>query len=366
VREVVDGVDVVRTWLYPAPNRRPVERILNYTSFFPSACLRGTFLERPDVVIATSPQLLVGLSGWWISRIKRCRFVFEVRDLWPESLPASGVGSSQGALFRVLDGVASFLYRNSDRVVVVTPAFREYLVDRGRVGRERIDVVENGVDTALFRPVNDRAKARAQLGLDGWFVVAYIGTLGLAHGLDIVIRAAAKLQPLLPDVLFLLVGEGADKDRLRDLAERARLRNVRFVGQQPREQVPLWINASDVCLVWLKKAELFTTVLPSKMLEFMACGRPVVLGVDGQARRILEEAGGGVPIEPGDPEALVAAVRRLHSDPALGAALGSSGREFVMNRYSRARGARDYLEILERLCQGDRVEVARTGRDGGP
>lgn len=347
MRERVDGIEVVRTWLYPAPNRRPMERMSNYSSFCVSACLRGLFLERPDVVIATSPQLLVGLTGWWIGRLKRCPFVFEVRDLWPESLLASGVGRQDSLLIRSLERLASFLYHRSDRIAVVTEAFKDNLVMRRGLPTEKIDVVENGVETELFSPEKDGAVIRTSNGLDGRFIVSYIGTIGSAHGLDIILQAARRLNEILPEALFLLVGEGAEKEKLRALAEKERLSNILFLDQQPRHTIPLFINASDVCLVLLRKAELFTTVLPSKMLEFMACGRPVVLGVDGQARKILDQAEAGVYISPGDPEALVQAVIDLYRDPTLRSRLGENGREFICKHYSRKQKALQYLGILE-------------------
>lgn len=346
-RERVDGIEVVRTWLYPAPNRRPVERMLNYSSFCISACLRGLFLDRPDMVIATSPQLLVGLSGWWIGRLKRCPIVFEVRDLWPESLLASGIGREDSLLIRCLEQVTSFLYRRCDRIVVVTEAFKANLMARRGLPEEKIAVIENGVETELFSPDKDGAVLRKSHGLDGRFVVSYIGTIGYAHGLDIILQAARRLHEILPEALFLLVGEGAEKEKLEQLAQREGLRNIRFLPQQPRDRIPLFINASDVCLVLLRKAELFTTVLPSKMLEFMACGRPVVLGVDGQARRILDQAHAGVCITPGDADALVQAVMTLHRDPALRRRLGENGREFIVKHFSREQKADQYLGVLE-------------------
>ena len=347
VRERTEGIRVIRTWLYPAPNRRPLERILNYSSFCISACLRGLLLDRPDMVIATSPQLLVGLSGWWISRLKRCPFVFEVRDLWPESLLASGIGREDSMLIRRLEQVTSFLYRQSDRIVVVTEAFKENLMTRRGLPEEKIDVIENGVETDEFSPKADALVVRQHHGLDGRFVVSYIGTIGYAHGLDIILQAAHRLNEILPEAIFLLVGEGAEKERLEGLAQRERLGNVRFLPQQPRDSIPFFINASDVCLVLLRNAELFTTVLPSKMLEFMACGRPVVLGVDGQARKILTEAQAGVCINPGDPEALVQAVMTLYRDPALRRRLGENGRDFIVRHFSRSQKALQYLDVLE-------------------
>lgn len=360
VREQTEGIKVIRTWLYPAPNRRPLERILNYSSFCISACLRSLFLDRPDLVIATSPQLLVGLTGWWIGRLKRCPFVFEVRDLWPESLLASGIGREDSLLIRRLEQLTSFLYHQCDRIVVVTEAFKENLMTRRGLPEDKIDVIENGVETELFSPAKDGAALRKSHGLDGRFVVSYIGTIGYAHGLDIILQAARRLNEILPEALFLLVGEGAEKDKLEGLAQRERLGNIRFLSQQPRDSIPLFINASDVCLVLLRKAELFTTVLPSKMLEFMACARPVVLGVDGQARKILDQAQAGVCIKPGEPEALVQAVVNLHRDPALRCRLGENGRDFIVKYFSRDQKARQYLSILEGMKKAAEKSGARS------
>lgn len=223
-------------------------------------------------------------------------------------------------------------------------------------------MVENGVETELFSPEKDGAAIRTSHGLDGRFIVSYIGTIGFAHGLDIILRAARRLHKILPEALFLLVGEGAEKEKLRALAEKERLTNILFLDQQPRHTIPLFINASDICLVLLRNAELFTTVLPSKMLEFMACGRPVVLGVDGQARKILTEAQAGVYITPGDPEALTQAVMNLYRDPALRRRLGENGRRFIRKHYSRKQKALQYLRILESLPEKKEGRV--TGGNG--
>ena len=316
-RENVEGVNVVRTWLLPFPNRKAYERMLNYSSFCVSSATTGLFLDRPDVVIATSPQLLVGLSGWWLARYKRVPFVFEVRDLWPESLAAVGVGSSDSVLHRSLAKIAGFLYRRCDRLVVVTPAFKKYLIERWRVPEDKIFVVENGVDASLFRAVQPNVALRREVGAEGKFVVSYIGTMGNAHGLETLLEAAARLQETAPKVLFLLVGEGAEKKRLVSMARSRALTNLRFVDQQPREKIPAYISASDVCLVLLKRTELFKTVLPTKMLEFMSCARPVILGVDGHARRVMEQANAGIFIQPEDPAELAEAIMRLAADPAV-------------------------------------------------
>lgn len=294
----------MRTWLITTPNGKPWQRMLNYASFAASAAARGMLLQAPDVVIATSPQLLVGLSGWWLSRIKRRPLVLEVRDLWPESLVASGVGRTGGRLIGALDRLAEFLYRRADLVVTVTEAQRDNLLRTRGLPPEKVRVIENGVETELFRPLEEE-HCRRELRIPAErFVVSYTGTLGLAHGLGMVLDAAEQLKDRMPQALFLIVGEGAERESLVAEATRRGLHNVHFVRQQPRDRMPLYIGASNVCLVTLRKSDVFKTVIPSKMLEFMACARPIALAVDGQARQVLEEAAAGVFTPPEDAAAL--------------------------------------------------------------
>ena len=354
VREREDGVDLVRTWLLPLPNRKAHERMLNYTSFCISSAVTGLFLSRPDVVIASSPQLLVGLSGWWLARWKRVPFVFEVRDLWPESLAAVGIGDHKSLLHRVLAKTAGFLYRHSNRIVVVTPAFEEHLVKIWRVPRDKISVIENGVETDSFAPAPG-TEQRRELDLDDKFVVSYIGTMGNAHGLETIVSAAEQLRNSNPEIVFLMVGEGAEKQSIATLVRERGLTNVRFLDQQPRKKVPSCICASDVCLVLLKKTELFKTVVPTKMLEFMSCARPVVLGVDGLARKIVEEARAGVAIEPENSEALASAILFLSANQEKAREMGRNGREHIIRKFSRRHTAVKYARLLEQILQsGDR------------
>jgi colanic acid biosynthesis glycosyl transferase WcaI len=359
-REQVGAVNVVRTWLLPFPNRRAHERILNYSSFAVSAALTGLALSRPDVVIATSPQLLVGLSGWWLTQWKRVPFVFEVRDLWPESLAAVGLGRTTSLLYRSLRKTADVLYRRADRIVVVTPAFEEHLIEHWRVPRQKISVIENGVETHLFAPGTE-AGLRKQLGVENKFVVSYIGTMGMAHALETIIDTATILQSTNPGISFVVIGEGAEKQRLITQARQRNLANIQFLDQRPREQVPAYIRASDACLVPLKKTELFKTVIPSKMLEFMSCARPVILGVDGQARAILEEARAGIPVEPENSSALANAIRSLAANDETAHELGQNGRDYVVRKFSRSRTAQKYIHMLEDLLvlpESRSVEVA--------
>jgi colanic acid biosynthesis glycosyl transferase WcaI len=357
MRETTNGATVVRTWLLPFPNRGSLRRMANYASFCISAAATGMFVRRPDVVIATSPQLLVGLSGWWIARVKRLPFVFEVRDLWPESLAAVGMGDADSVFHRALEKIAGFLYRNCQRVVVVTPAFKDHLIRHWGVAAERISVVENGVEADLFCAGPPDTALKSQLGADGKFVVGYIGTMGMAHGLGTLLEAAAKLRNSAPHISFLLVGEGAEKERI--LAASRDLENVKVLGQQPREKIPDYIRACDVCLVSLKKTELFKTVIPTKMLEFMSCGRPVIVAVEGEARRIIEQAGAGLFIPPENTGALCEAVLTLSREKGLCDEFGRNGRNAILQKFSRGKTAADYITELERVaCSQQRKQAA--------
>jgi glycosyltransferase involved in cell wall biosynthesis len=250
---------------------------------------------------------------------------------------------------RVIRAVAGFLYRSCEHIVVVTPAFREDLVSKWAMPSEKISIVENGVETGLFTPDGGKDTAKSALGIQGRFVISYIGTLGLAHGLSAVLQGAAQLQATLPEIVFLFVGEGADKERLVSLAQDKGLLNVLFLPQQPREKIPSIIRASDVCLVPLRKADVFRTVIPTKMLEFMACGRPVILGVDGQARQVLDEAQAGVFVEPENQSALVQAIKHLYQDSALRQTFGRNGRNYIVEHLSRGQTAKIYIEVLEKV-----------------
>ncbi len=348
-QETVERVRIVRTWLWPLPNRKAHERIRNYASFCVSAAVSGLDLRKPDVIIATSPQLLVALSGWWLAWWKRVPFVFEVRDLWPESLAAVGAGSEGTLLHGALGTIAGFLYRRADRIVVVSPAFKAHLIRYWNVPAEKISIVENGVETDLFRLDPAATEVRKQLKLENRFLICYIGTMGNAHGLETLVAAAEELQTALPNAMFLLIGEGAEKERIVELAAARGLSNIQFLGQQPRERIPAYVSAADLCLVMLKKTELFKTVIPTKLLEYMACERPVIVAVDGQARELVEEAGAGVFVEPESGRALVKAILDLAEDPEHRRRMGASGRQYIVNKLSREKTAQDYITVLEAL-----------------
>ena len=347
------GVCVVRTWLWPLPNRKAHERIRNYASFCLSSAITGLDLDRPEVVIGTSPQLLVALSAWWLAWWKGAPFVFEVRDLWPESLAAVGAGGERGLLHRTLGAIAGFLYRRANHVVVVSPAFKDHLIRRWQVPEAKISVVENGVETDLFCADPAARDVRKKLQLENHFLICYIGTMGMAHGLETLIAAAERLRTALPAATFLLIGEGSEKQRIAELAAARGLTNIRFLDQQPRERIPAYISAADLCLVLLKKTELFKTVIPTKLLEYMACERPVIVAVDGQARQMVEAAEAGVFVEPEDSDALVRAILTLATDPQRRQRMGIRGRQYIVRQLSRERTAQNYLAVLDKLTSAE-------------
>ncbi len=365
-REQIEGVDVIRTWLLPYPNRRPIERVLNYGSFCLSASLRGAFLQRPDVIIGTSPPLPIAIAGYNIARAKRVPFIFEVRDLWPESLEGVGLGTEHSRIYKLVASIVRFLYKHSDHIVVVTPAFKEYLNSEWGVPMEKMSIVMNGVETDRFAPAPCQPAVLRELGVpDGKFVASYIGTMGMAHGLETVLEVAQLLQSSSPHIMILLVGEGGNRDELLRIAQQRQLRNVIFTGQQPREKIPAIINSSDVCLALLKNQAVFKTVIPTKMVEFMSCGRPVVLGVGGQAEKILCEANGGISVQAENPAAVAEAIRTLYADYELRQRCARNGRSYILANMSRERTARQYLDVLAHVTGSSAVTITATPARSG-
>jgi len=347
-REAVDGIRVVRIPIYAAANKAFFKRVLNYSSFWLSASTFGPFLtERPDVVVATSPQFLTAVAGLWLARLKRVPFVFEVRDLWPRSIVEVGAMRANSPAIRTLEKLERFLYRSADHIVPVTDSFVGEIAAHG-IPTEKMSVITNGVDLELFQP-RSRDEARKALGLPEGMLVTYVGTHGMAHGLDLVLDAAKRLAD--DGIRFLLVGEGAEKARLKERAAAERMGNVTFWDQLPRDRVAQVYAATDLCLVLLRDLPLFRTVIPSKIFEFMGAGRPILTTVDGESRGIIERAGAGVFSPPEDVDALVESIRALSRDPRRLERMGALGREFVERSYSRPALAGRYLDVLSRVAR---------------
>jgi glycosyltransferase involved in cell wall biosynthesis len=363
-REEKDGVEVYRMWLYPSANRNLWGRGANFASFAISATAAGTCVApQKGVIIATSPQILVGAAGWAVGTARGLPWVFEVRDLWPESLAGVGQTSENSCLYRGVGRLAQFLYRRATYIVVDGQWKRRHLESQG-VDEKRIAVIPSGVeaDFCLDPESNSALRARHMwrtiLGLRGEMVVLYAGTLGMAHGLGTLLRAAERLRHR-PDIVFVIVGAGAEREILCRRVAESRLANVRILEKQPRETIPAILAAADVCVIPLRDQKVFETAIPSKMIEAMAAGKAVILGVRGEAKEILLGAEAGLAIPPEDPEAIARAILWLQNEPGMRQVLGQNGRRAVLQNYLRSRQAARYLDLLHQLCNEPRTVPLR-------
>ncbi len=344
-REFIDGIEVIRTWVFAAPNKGFTKRILNYLSFPISAILMGSpMIGACDVVIATSPQFFVAAAGFIVGRFKKKPYIFEVRDLWPDSIMAVGAMKNELVL-GLLSSIEHFLYKRAAGIVGVAESVREVIASRA--GRHpKIAIIPNGVDADFF------AATEADNPPEDEFLVSYIGTHGLAHGLETVLDAAEKLRDY--SIKFQFVGEGAEKENLVQSARRRNLQSVSFLPGQPHELIPDFYRASHVCLVPLKDREVFSLTIPSKIFEIMACQRPVILGVRGESRSVLEEARAGIAVEPENASALADAILTLYNDPPKCKIMGANGRDFVRKHYSREKLSKKYVKFLTSISKNAR------------
>ncbi len=346
--ETIDGIRVIRTWMYLTPNSGFLRRVANYLLFAVTAVLASPRAERPDVVVATSPQFFVGVAGAIIARLKRRPFVLEIRDLWPKSIVELGQ-LRPGPILSALEALERWLYRSADGVVVNTRTFHDHITARG-VASTSIELVYNGIDPALFKPRPKNQDLLAKHGLENRFTIAYVGTLGLAHGLTLLVDVAERLATR-PEIQFVLIGDGADREKLEADVARRGLENVHMLGLQPRDAMPDWIASIDVLLVMLRDLPVFETVIPSKIFEFLAQERPVILSAKGEIRRMMEEAGGALVIDPEVADQLVAAIEEVIANPEAAGRRAAAGRRWVEAGFLRDDLARKMSAFLERVVR---------------
>lgn len=354
VREEMDGVQLLRTWVYASPVRSSARRLANYFSFVASATLAGWLARGPwDVVLGSSPPLFVGIAAWLIARVRRIPFVFDIRDIWPDVAVDAGEFAPDAPVTRLGRWLARFLYRRADRIVPVTELKRKRIAAQG-VLADKLAVVTNGVD--LDRVPDDAPDRRKELDLSGRFVVLYAGLIGIAQGVEIAVEAAHRLTDD-SRVHFLIVGEGVRRAAIEQEVSERGLTNVTMLPRQPREAMPALLATADVCLVPLSAAGIVDAV-PSKLLEAWAHRRPVILAAQGESAKIVQEAGGGLVVAPGDGAALAEAVRRLADGPETSGAMAEAGRAYVEARYDRRDLARQMEHVLH-----DVVECTHAGQD---
>ncbi|MEO2020027.1 MAG: glycosyltransferase family 4 protein [Fuerstiella sp.] len=359
-KETVDGINVIRVWTLLAPNSGFARRILNYLSYMVTAVIAGLFVKRPDIVIATSPQFFCGWAGVIVQFLRRLPFVLEIRDIWPESVTAVGA-IKVGFVIRLFEWLEKKMYRSADQIVTVGKGYRDNVASKVDVG-DRISVIYNGVDGDQFAPQPADAEFRRRYGMQDRFLCSYVGTIGMAHGLETVLNAAEILKEAgRDDIGFLLVGDGARREWLeQDAADRGLSDLVKFTGRLDKSEMPGVISSSDTLLVHLRQCDLFTTVIPSKIFETMAMQRPIIMGVRGESAEIVERAVAGIQMEPGNVDSLLNCLDRLSSDRELYESLTSNGRRFVLEEFSRDAFAADYLKVFATLVpdEHDRSTVS--------
>ncbi|HOK09404.1 MAG TPA: glycosyltransferase family 4 protein [Candidatus Hydrogenedens sp.] len=357
IRENWDGINILRGWLFVTPNRGVVKRSIAFLTYMLSSIIVATFFAgKCDVVMASSPQILCGLAGYIVSVFKWRPFVFEVRDLWPAQIIDLGVIKNK-FIISILTALETFLYRHAKAIVTIAPAMSREIARRG-FDENKIFTIPNGIDENVFKPLDTPNRIRKEKGWDdSKIVVLYIGTMGLSQGLKTILEVAERVKDD-PRLLFVFVGAGADRDNLIRLSIQMQLNNVEFYPAVEKKEMPDWYASSDICLVSLKKRNVFKYNIPSKMFEIMACERPILLGAEGQARELLEQAEAGVAVEPENVDAYTEGLLVLANNPEIRKNAGKKGRAYVLEHFTRKTNAQKYLHVFQSVvtaCPNNKI-----------
>lgn len=350
-REEMDGVRVIRTIVYASPRRGSIRRLANYFSFvFTSLCVGLFQRRRPDVVIASCPPLFIGISGWLIALFRRSKFVFDLRDLWPDVAVEAGEFKRDSLVTRLGFWLAKFLYNRADHITPVTENKTQRLMEKG-VSNKKMTVVSNGVDLDLIPNLDQREALRSELSLNGKFVVAYAGLIGIAQKVEMIIGTALEVRDQ-SDLHFLIVGDGVRRPQLEELVREHKLDNVTLLPRQPKERISHLLSVADVAFVPLASSGL-QDAIPSKLLEAWAHRRPVILVAGGEAAEIATNCEGALVIAPEDPTAITEAVLRFRDDSVLRERCAENGYDFVAARLTRAQLAREMESVLMDVIHAD-------------
>lgn len=351
LEESMEGIRVLRSYVYATPNEGFIKKTIGHLSFMFSSVIQS-FKKTGDIdiIVVSSPTFFSIFSAYFYSIIKRRKLIVEIRDLWPAAIVELGVLKNR-FIIGVLEKLELFFYKKSSQVVVVTDSFKENLKSRS-IPENKIKVITNGVESEVFKPlIHEGTQLRQQLGVDDNFVILYIGAHGISQSLDRIIDVAKSLLSI-KEITFLFVGEGAEKNKLVDRVANEGITNVKFLSGQPKEKVPQFYAASDMCIVPLKNIPLFETFIPSKIFEIMSCEKPIVASLSGETEKILQKSGSAIVVPPEDVELMKEAILKLKSDPKLKERLGRSGRIYVEEHYSREGLAEKYINILEEAVLG--------------
>ena len=355
--EMVDGIRTIRVPLYPSHDSSGVRRALGYLSFAVSASVVGACLmRRPDVIYAYHPPLTTGLAAVWLSRVRRAPFVYDIQDLWPDTLRSTGMLKSE-KISRLVGRFCDAVYERASRIVVLSPGFKSALISRG-VPEHKLEVIYNWCDEA-------RLSVAASAGHDApendaSFEFVFAGTMGRAQDLGNVLNAASILQAEAPGARISLVGDGIEEITLKDTASRLGLTNVRFVGRVPMSQVGGILQRADALLVHLADDPLFTITIPGKTQAYLASGRPMLMAAEGDAAELVERSGGGVTCRPGDPRALADAALDLMSRSAQDLrVMGERGKAFYESELALRVGAARFVRVFEQAAGRQSSRVAQ-------
>ena len=342
--EWLEGIHIKRSYTYQALHRSFIHRVFSFISFMVSSFLLGYKVKDVDIVWGTSPPIFQGVTALVLARLKGAKFLFEVRDLWPDFAIAVGVLKSP-LLIRLSLWLEKFLYRHADQMIVNSPAYIQHVKSRGC---DQVDLVPNGADPDMFVGTNDGNDFRREHGLEGAFVVMYAGAHGISNDLQIVLHAA-KLCEVNPQIKFVFVGDGKEKQNLVDLSNQLVNANVMFIPSVPKASMGGVLAAADACIAILKPIEEYKTTYPNKVFDYMAAGKPVVLAIDGVIREVVESAGCGIFAQPGDSVALASVVQLIASDPQKARQMGYAGRIYLQQHFSRSVLAQKFLSILTNM-----------------
>ncbi|MBI4760481.1 MAG: glycosyltransferase family 4 protein [Chloroflexota bacterium] len=344
-----DGVRVLRSYIYPALHRSYFWRVISFFSFMFSSVWTALQVRDVDLVMGTTPPIFQAVSAWFVAWMRRKPFLLEVRDLWPEFGVSMGVLKNPLviALARWLE---RFLYARATHILVNSPAYREYMLAKG-VPANKVTYIPYGTDVDMFHPTVDGVSIRAELGLQDKFVVLYAGALGQANDIDTLLRAAKRLK-VEERIRFVLFGDGKERPRLEAEAQRMGLSNVLFAGVRPKKDMPRVVAAADACLAILQDIPMFRTTYPNKVFDYMAAGRATVLVIDGVSRRLMEESGGGVFVQPGDDAMLAETILALSKDSQRLQQMGRNAREYLVKHLDRRDKLNETLALLVRLVDG--------------
>jgi glycosyltransferase involved in cell wall biosynthesis len=339
-----ESITILRAYTYSALHKSFFHRLLSFISFMFSSLVIGWRVPKVDLVWGTSPPITQGLTAWALARLKGAPLLFEVRDLWPAFAVAVGV-LKQPLLIRIAEGMERFLYRHADQVMVNSPGFIEHVEARGA---GQVALIPNGADVAMFDPQDDGEAFRRAHDLVGKFVALYAGAHGMSNDLGVLLQAAALLRDR-PRIALVLLGDGKEKALLMTKAAKLGLGNVHFLPPVAKNEMGAALAGADACIAILKPVELYKTVYPNKVFDYMAAGRPVILAIDGVVREVVRKAEAGIPVKPGDPQALASAISELADDPSRRRAMGHNGRRYVEKHFDRPVVAAQLARLMENM-----------------